>query len=185
MRNYLQVRKWRRKEKKADKGCTIKEIKLVGWKWVLLGTQETSNDEASGLSHQMAERTGAFIHQSPSVIAWGLLKIGVEFLRMFCLPSIWVVQLQWPEIRALGQRCSFLAAGSLSPVLRECGRDADNICYTEGRNPFSRYNNGSTQLTAIQFWESRFFTNEVVTWHGLKNNSQVKCWLRAKWKLNE
>ena len=86
----------------SPKGCTIKEIKLVGWKWVLLGTQEVSNDEASGLSHQMAERTGIFIHQSPSVIAWGLLKIGVEFLRMFCLPSIWVVQLQWPERGALG-----------------------------------------------------------------------------------
>ena len=32
---------------------------------VLLGTQEASNDEASGLSNQMAERTGVFIHQSP------------------------------------------------------------------------------------------------------------------------
>ena len=52
---------------------------------------------------------------SHHVIAWGLLKMGVEFLRMFCLPSIRVVQLQWPE-RSLREHCSFLAAGSLSTV---------------------------------------------------------------------
>lgn len=110
--------------------------------------QGTSNHWASGPSHVKAERGEVFIHWSPSSIPWSLLWMGDHSPGLSTCPVL-VRQASVARENPSGKELQFFWQLEFLPVYPRAwgmGKEHGEHWLHQGKNPFKRCNNGSTQL---------------------------------------